>query len=141
RVPRVFAILMIYLAIVSVVVLVGLMVVPPLVDQASALWSQLPMYFTRFQSFLIKYKVLTHPVTLQEAVQSAPAGTGGNAVGTVLFALWGLIGGIFGIITILILSFYLLIEAESLFKYITRFVPEQERAHFITASREVVAKV
>ena len=55
---------------------------------------------------------MIHRVTLEEAVQNAPAGTGGNAVGTVLVAISSLIGGIFGLITILILSFYLLIEAE-----------------------------
>jgi predicted PurR-regulated permease PerM len=141
RVPRVFAILVIYLAILGVVVLVGLMVVPPLIDQASTLWANFPRYLDRFQEILIKYRLLTQRVTLQEAVQSAPAGAGGSAVGTVLLALWGLIGGIFGVITILILSFYLLVEAEPLFKYITRFVPEPQRARFTTASREVVSKV
>src|SRR5262249_10948331 len=80
-------------------------------------------------------------VSLQEVVQNAPVTAGGNAVSTVLVALWGFIGGLFGVVTILILSFYLLIEAESLFSYITRFVPQQRRAHFTTASREGVAKV
>jgi predicted PurR-regulated permease PerM len=141
RVPRVFAILAIYIAIIAVAVLIGLMVVPPLIEQASALGSNLPTYLDRFQKVLIKFKLLTRPVTLQEAVQNAPAGTGGNAVGTVLFALWGLVGGLFGIITVLILSFYLLIEAETLFKYVTRLVPEPGRAHFTTASREAVTKV
>jgi len=141
RVPRAFAILVIYLTIVAVVVLLGLMIVPPLVDQATRLWSDLPHYFDRFQAFLIKYKLLTHRVTLQEAVQSAPAGAGGNAVETVMLAVWGLIGGVFGVITILILSFYLLVEAESLFHYVTRFVPEPKRAKFKTASREAVLKV
>src|SRR5712691_10095750 len=75
RVPRVFAILVVYLAIVGVVVLIGLMVVPPLIDQASTLWSNFPQYLDRFQQVLIKYKLLTGTVTLQEAVQSAPAGT------------------------------------------------------------------
>src|SRR5262249_29388272 len=111
RVPRVFAILAIYLAIVAVVVLLGMMIAPPLVDQAVTMWASLPKYFDRFQGFLIKLGVLRQKVTLQEAVQSAPAGTSGNAVETVLFALWGLIGGVFGVITILILSFYFLIEA------------------------------
>src|SRR5437588_2922801 len=115
RVPRAFAILVVYLSIVAVVVLIGMMVVPPLVDQAARLWADLPRYFDRFQTFLIRYKLLSHRVTLQEAVQNAPAGTGGNAVETVVTAVWGLIGGVFGVITILILSFYLLVEAETLF--------------------------
>jgi predicted PurR-regulated permease PerM len=141
RIPRTFAILAIYLTIVLVIELVALMVVPPLVDQATSLWSQLPQYFNRFQQLLIDYKLITHRVTLQEAVQNAPAGAGGNAVSAVLDALWTVIGGVFGLITILILSFYFLIEAESLSAFITRFVPEPKRATFATASREAVTKV
>ena len=141
RVPRAFAILVIYLVIIGSIVLIGLMVVPPLIEQATRLWSDLPRYFDRFQTWLINYKLLTHRITLQEAVQNAPPGAGGNAVETVMLAVWGLIGGVFGIITILILSFYLLIEAESLFLYVTRFVPEPQRAKLKTASREAVLKV
>jgi predicted PurR-regulated permease PerM len=141
RIPRAFAILVIYLIIIGIVVLVGLMVVPPLVEQAGRLWSELPRYFDRFQDFLIRYKLLGRRVTLQEAVQSAPAGAGGNAVETVMVAVWGLVGGVFGVITILILSFYLLVEAEPLFNYVARMVPEPQRAKFTIGSREAVLKV
>src|SRR5213593_1114642 len=51
RIPRTFAILVIYLTIIAVVVLVGLMVVPPLVEQAGRLWSEMPRHFDRFQDF------------------------------------------------------------------------------------------
>jgi predicted PurR-regulated permease PerM len=141
RVPRVLAILVIYLAVIGVIVMIGFIVLPPLVDQASTLWSNLPQYFNRFQNLLVRYKLVARPVTLEEAVQSAPAGSGGNAVATVLLAFWGVVGGLFGVVTVLILSFYLLIEAEALFKYITRFVPDEHRAHFATAAREIVSKV
>ena len=140
RMPRVLAILVIYLAVIGTFVLAGLAVVPPLVDQATRLWSDMPQYFNRFQQFLIRYPLTAHRVTLQEAVENAPAGTG-NAVNTVLVAIWSVIGGVFGLITMLILTFYLLIEAESLFGYVTRFVPKPRRAHFATASREAVMKV
>ena len=125
RMPRVLAILLIYLAVIGTFILVGLAVVPPLIDQATTLWSDTPQYFNRFQQFLIRYKLTTDSVTLQEAVENAPAGTG-NAVNAVLGAIWSVIGGVFGLITILILTFYLLIEAESLFSYATRFVPKPD---------------
>lgn len=141
RVPRGLAILFIYLTIVGALTLVGLLVVPPLVEQASALWERLPRWFNDFQQFLIRHKLTTHKVTLQEAVQNAPAGASGNAVNTVLFALWSVVGGLFGLITILILSFYLLIEAESLFNYVARLVPAAPRARLTTASRHAVTKV
>jgi predicted PurR-regulated permease PerM len=141
RVPRWLAILAIYAVLVAAVVFIGLLVIPPLVAQAATLWAKLPTEFNRFQTFLIRHKLMTHRVTLEEAVQNAPTGTGGNAVGTVLVAISSLIGGIFGLITILILTFYLLIEAGSMFEYLVRFVPYGRRDAVAVAARQGVAKV
>ena len=141
RVPRVFAILAVYLTAVAVVVLLGLLVVPPLVEQAVALWDRLPGYVNDAQRVLIRYKLITRPITLQQAVENAPPGTGGNAVTTVLVALWSVVGGVFGVITIVILSFYFLIEGESLVQYATRFVPSHQRGRFIAAASGAVVKV
>jgi predicted PurR-regulated permease PerM len=141
RVPRWFAILLIYIVIVGVVVLIGLMVIPPLVAQAESLWTRMPGEFNRFQTFLINHKLMTHRVTLEEAVQNAPSGAGGNAVGTVLVAISSVIGGVFGLITILILTFYLLIEANAMFDYFARFLPASRRADVAVAAREAVNKV
>jgi len=140
-VSRLFAILTIYLTIIGIVVILAAAVLPPLVEQATTLWSNIPQYFNHFQQILIKYRLTTHRVTLQEAVQNAPAGASGNAVNAVLTALWSVVGGVFGLITIVILSFYFLIEAESIINFITRLVPETNRVMVVTASREAVAKV
>lgn len=141
RVPRWLAILVIYAAIVLVLVLIGLMVIPPLVAQGEALWAKLPEDFNRVQTFLVRHKLMTHPVTLEEAVQNAPTGAGGNAVGTVLVAISSLIGGVFGVVTILILTFYLLIEAGTMFEYLIRFVPAGRRGDVAIAARQAVTKV
>jgi predicted PurR-regulated permease PerM len=141
RVPRWLAILVIYAAIMAAVVLVGLLVIPPLVAQGSALWAKIPSEFNQLQTFLIKHKLMTHRVTLEEAVQNAPSGTGGNAVGTVFLAISTLIGGLFGLITILILTFYLLIEAGTMFDYLVRFVPLGRRGDVVTVARQAVLKV
>jgi predicted PurR-regulated permease PerM len=116
-----------------------MMIVPPLVAQSIALWQRMPDELTRFQTFLVHYNLLRHPITLAEAVQNAPEGAG--AVGTVLVALSSFIGGVFGFITIVILSFYLLIEARSMFEYWIRFVPADRRPHVAFAAREAVVKV
>src|ERR1700730_14305665 len=112
RVPRALAILAVYLGLVTAFIVIGLIVIPPLVEQAGELWTKLPSQFDDLQRFLIRYRLMAQRVTLQEAVQNAPAGSSGNAVGTVLVAISSVIGGVFGGITILILSFYFLIEAE-----------------------------
>ncbi|MBI3400838.1 MAG: AI-2E family transporter [Acidobacteria bacterium] len=139
--PRWAAILAVYIAIVGVIVLFGLLVIPPLVAQAAALWNELPEEFNRVQAFFISRGLMTRPITLAEAVQNAPSGSGSNAVGTMLVAVSSLIGGVFGLITILILSFYFLIEAHAMAEYIARFVPAERRAAAGTAAREAVVKV
>jgi predicted PurR-regulated permease PerM len=141
RLPRVFAILVLYVIVIGAFSVIGLLIVPPLVDQATTLWKNLPTYFDRFQRVLIRFNLTTHRVTIQEAVQNAPAGTSGNAVGTVIGALWGVVGGIFGVISILILSFYFLVEAQSLSDYLLRFIPASRRPIVAMASREAVMKV
>jgi predicted PurR-regulated permease PerM len=141
RVPRWLAILSIYAVIVAAVVFLGLLVIPPLVAQGATLWGKMPAEFNRLQTFLVSHKLMVHKVTLEEAVQNAPSGSGGNAVGTVLVAISSLIGGIFGLITILILTFYLLLEAGSMFDYLVRFVPPGRRGDVATAARQGVAKV
>src|SRR5690242_1983281 len=83
RVPRVLAILLIYITIIAVLVVVGFIVFPPLVEQATALWASLPRYFTTFTRFLRRYGLTSHTISFQEAVQNAPAGAGGSAVTTV----------------------------------------------------------
>jgi predicted PurR-regulated permease PerM len=140
RVPRVLAILTVYLAIIGIVGLIALLVVPALIDQATALWEHLPEHFNDLQRILIRSRLMTRAVTLQEAVQSGPVG-GGNPVGTVITAITSVLGGVFGVITIVILSFYLLIEAEGLMRTVTRFVPQGQRAHFAAAARRSVDKV
>ena len=141
RVPRWLAILAIYVVIVGVLVVAGLMVIPPLVAQSAALWDQLPAEFNRLQMFLVRHKLMTRTITLAEAVQSAPSGSGTNAVETLLVAVSTVIGGVFGVITVLILSFYLLIEANAMFEYVVRFVPAGRRADVATAARDAVTKV
>jgi predicted PurR-regulated permease PerM len=138
---RVFAILAVYVVIVAVLTLIGFMVVPPLIDQAEMLWRRAPEYFNRFQAYLIEHRLSTRSVTIEEAVQQAPAGTGQSAVGTVLIAFWSVVGGLFGIVTVVILSFYLLIESEAIFAFMMRFVPETKRTSVAVAARQAVTKV
>jgi predicted PurR-regulated permease PerM len=143
RVPRWLAILVIYVAILSALVLIALAVVPPLVAQAQSLWGKFPDEFNRLQSFLIDKGLMSSRslVTLEQAVQNAPSGTASNAVGTVLVAIGTVIGGAFRVVTVVILSFYLLVEAEPMFEYIVRFVPAGRRADVATAGRAAVLRV
>jgi predicted PurR-regulated permease PerM len=111
RLPRWAAILIIYLCFLGVLVGVGLLVFPPLVAQARELWSALPGMLQRAQQWLIDRGLLIRELSFREALERAP-GTGSDAVGTVIGAVWGFVGGVFGLVTILILAFYFMLDAE-----------------------------
>lgn len=140
RLPRWLAILVVYMAIVGALTIVGLLVVPPLVNQAQELSRQLPGLLNRGQAFLMRYGLLTHPITLEEAVRSAPASSG-NAVGTVAMAVTRVVGGVFAFLTVLILTFYLLIESASLFAGFARLFPRVDRPRVEEAATKISAKV
>jgi predicted PurR-regulated permease PerM len=138
--PRWAAILVIYVTIIGSLVAVGMLIVPPLVMQARGLWSALPMLLQRGQQWLIDRGILTEQLTVRDAVQQT---TGGNsdAVSTVLAAVWGFVGGVFGLLTILILAFYLLVGSESIVRTFVRLFPRDERRRVESACRLVTTKV
>ncbi len=139
RLPRWLAILLIYLTIVGALTGVGLLVVPPLVQQGQDLWGQLPDLLSRGQQFLVDRGLMDHQLSLKEAVRNAPGP--GQAVGTAVNAVTRVLTGIFGLLTILILTFYLLIESDALFSGFARLFPRADRPRVEDAAREISTKV
>jgi predicted PurR-regulated permease PerM len=140
RFPRWLAILTIYFIILGSLTVVGMMVLPPLVDQARDLGQRLPEMLDRAQTWLINKGVLTHRITLREAVEQAP-GSPGDTVGTVVGAVTGVVGGIFGLVTILILTFYLLVESDNLYRTFKRMFPVEHRDRASVIARDISIKV
>lgn len=140
RFPRWLAILVLYIAIIGTITVVALAVFPPLVKQARALWAELPAMFDRGQDFLISKGLLHERLTLREAVERAPT-PGDKAVGTVIGAVVGVLGGLVGLFTILILTFYVLVEADQLRLTMLRLFPATHRNRVDAASREITVKV
>ena len=140
RLPRWVAILIIYLCFIGFLVGFGRLVIPPLVEQARELYSALPDMLHRGQQWLIDRGLLARELSFREAVESAP-GTGSDAVGTVIGAVWGFVGGIFGVVTILILAFYLMLDAERFRHRFVRLFPRTERQRVEDACQRISTKV
>ncbi|MGE0449710.1 MAG: AI-2E family transporter [Vicinamibacterales bacterium] len=139
RLPRWLAILLIYVIIVGLLTMVGLLVVPPMVEQAQGLWRQLPDMFERAQRFVVSYGLLDHRITLEEAVRNAPGP--GQAVGTVASAVGTVFTGVLGFLTVLILTFYLLVESETLFAAFVRLFPRGDRTRVEEVSLKISSKI
>jgi predicted PurR-regulated permease PerM len=141
RFPRWMAILVLYLAIIGAITGVGFMIIPPLVDQARALWAELPRMLASAQAFLISKGLLREPMEWRDAVQATPVAGSTQAVGTVIGAVVGVLGGLFGLFTVLILTFYLLVESDALNNAFLRLFPHRNRARVAAASRDITVKV
>jgi predicted PurR-regulated permease PerM len=140
RLPRWLAILILYVAILGTIALVLFLIFPPLVRQAQALWDKIPEMFERGQQYLIDKGWLKEHLTIREAVERAP-GTGGDAVTKVAAGIANVAGGIFGVVTILILTFYMLVDSWSLRDHALKLFPRKHRARADAASREAMTKV
>ena len=114
--------------------------IPPLVTQARALATALPDLLDRGQTLLLRYGLLDHRITLEEVLRRAPAASG-DAVGTVAMAATGVVSGVFALLTVLILTFYLLIESDVLFRGFARLFPRAERPRVQEAAAEISVKV
>src|SRR5262249_55566892 len=88
----------------------------------------------------IEHGVISHPITLEEAVRTGPASPS-RAVGTVATALTRTVGFVLAVVTILILSFYLLAERDSLTAAFARLFPREERPRVEEVSRQISRKV
>jgi predicted PurR-regulated permease PerM len=140
RLPRWLAILVVYLAILGALTVVALLVVPPLVGQGVDLWDQVPQYVDRAQQFLVERGVLDHAVTLEEAVRRAPAARG-SAVGTAATAVKWTAATLLSAITVIILTFYLLVESDALFAAFARLFSRENRPRVIAASKKISIKL
>jgi predicted PurR-regulated permease PerM len=85
--------------------------------------------------------LLSHKLSVGEAVQQATGGGSSDAVSAVVVAISGFVGGVFGLLTILILAFYLLLDSRQLFRHFISLVPKAERDRVEDASRRISSKV
>jgi predicted PurR-regulated permease PerM len=140
RVPRWLAILVIYGVIIATIVGIGAIVIPPLIEQAEELWRVLPTKIEEAQRGLVRFGILRRPITLGEAVQQAPASGGATAVSTIFGAVRNVLGGVFGVVTLVLLTFYMLVDSKDIFAFFVRLFPRAQRAHVAAISETVVSK-
>ncbi len=110
RVPRWAVIFVLYAIVLALVAGIAALVLPPLVAQTRELAARAPEFVERAQQFLGSYGF--ERVRFDQLSQALP--TPSDALGTVLGTVAGLLGGAFGVVTVLILTFYFLLEADTL---------------------------
>lgn len=140
RLPRAVAILVIYATVLGSVAGIAAAVVPPMVRQSQEFWKELPTYMDLAQQKLTSWGLISPDASFKDLLQQAPAGSG-DAVNVVLATLWGFVGGIFGIISILLLTFYMLVDSQRVFELFVRLFPRRDRNRVSEISELVAVKI
>jgi predicted PurR-regulated permease PerM len=140
RVPRWAAILALYVTFLAAVALLMALILPPLVSQIQQLVVDLPSYVDRLQAELVKRGVLDHTWSWSSMLSNlqTPAGV---ALSGLFGAVTGFVGILAKVITILLLPFYLLLEASSLRNGMLSLVSPENRARASRIARSVTEKV
>lgn len=139
RLPRWVAILVIYLLLLGAAAITVMMVVPPLVSQATDLWTNLPAYADSVQKMLIKNRLITHTYSWSEILRQAP--NPGIALVGVLGALQGVLGVAGALVTVLVLPYYLLLEAPTLQVTFVKFFSREHRPLLARVIHNVTNKI
>ena len=138
--PRWLAILIVYLAILGVLAALGFVIFPPLLTQGREFARHVPDLVEHGQQWLMAHGILRESKSFGQIVEQAPA-AGGDVVGTALLTFWGLFGGILGVVSVVILTFYLLVDSEQVFAGIVRLFPRPRRLRVHVVSRQIATKV
>jgi predicted PurR-regulated permease PerM len=139
RIPRPIAILVLYVGVLGLLTIVLTSALPPLFRQAGQLREALPDLLQRAQAWLVGAGLLDHEITWQEAFKKAPPP--GDAFSTIAGAVGNIIGGIVGLITVLILTFYLLVEGDGIVRFFVTFARPENRMLYLSLWMDISSKV
>ncbi|MEO7158230.1 MAG: AI-2E family transporter [Vicinamibacterales bacterium] len=140
RLPRPVAILLIYASVIGLIVGIGVAVFPPMVEQSQQFWKELPLHMDQAQQRLASWGLISPDTSFKDLLQQAPAGSG-DAVTVVITTLWGLVGGIFGLVSILLLTFYFLVESQDVRNLFVRLFAARDRARVSEVSALIAVKI
>ena len=139
RVPRWLAILVVYVPIVGGLAALTVVILPVVANQSRQMLVQLPEVFHDWQAYLIRRHILRNSVTVEDLVHQAPANS--DTVGTVLATAANVFGGLLGVVTILMLTFYLLVESTTLVEAFVQLFPKSRQLEIRSAFSEITTKV
>lgn len=122
RIPRVISVILVYLLIILLIAAVAGIIVPPLIEQTVGLSSRLPQMTDSVNSFLIFNKI---PI---EDVSSVIGKQIQGFLGNIVSITSAIFSSILVILTLFVLSFYLLLDWNKFVKLVSSaFSPKQEK--------------
>lgn len=126
KVPRIVATLFIYLAFFGSFIIILVLLIPPIATQISDLAQNFPEYynrvindFQRFKDFSLQQGLLDNLDSVFQSLQANLAQTTAGVFST----LSSIFGGVFSLLGVMVITFYMLLEENALKKFIRSITP------------------
>jgi predicted PurR-regulated permease PerM len=138
KIPRFFGILSIYVGAIAILVLLFTLIIPPAVSQVKGLAQNSGMYIGRVNSYI--HGISPDASKIVNSTLNGFAKTLGNQGGVLSQAL-GVFSGMLGLIVVLFISFYLLLQKNGIEKAIAQYMPSQHYDRSIKVARKISLKM
>jgi len=126
KIPRVFGIVIIYVALFGVISLLLVLLIPAIVQQIGDIANNFPDYYSRISSELVNLQdfKLTHNfvANLESSLQNLRTDLG-SATGGILSTLSTIFGSLIALIGVMVITFYLIIEEQAMRRFLQSIVP------------------
>lgn len=137
-IPRFLAVVFLSLVFIAILTTVGFLIVPPIIDQIRQLAINLPYLVNKFGPLYVSLRDLLP--NYQEGllnISSQLSNFGSGLYSTTI----GFITGVVGFFTILVLSFYMLLEQNSLKNFLHQIVPLEHKEIIFDVVRKIGSKM
>lgn len=140
KVPRIVAIAILYLLIVTAVVLALRVLIPPAISQISSLSANKEVYIEKISSY---FHTLSPELreNIKKSTLESFSSIGKTAAGGLLSGAYTVLSGLLGFVLMLVIAFYLLLQKDGPEKFISQYIPKDYSPKAITVARKITAKM
>jgi len=139
RIPRVVSVLAVYILVLAIIAFILILIVPVVVDQLSVLGANLPQYSEQLQHQFPLINTFLGNANLSDVIRHSLAPTLGGE--SVVSRTVGLFNGLFLVITILVVSFYLVAEQKGMLEFIRSLVPPRHQQFTMQLVRKIQVRM
>lgn len=139
-IPRAFTIIVSYLLIIGLFAGIIYFVLPPVIGQIRQMAEQLPGYFSHFTNFieqLRQFGVQAHLIDGSQQNLTALSDFLNQFTSQIFNTTRGFIGGFVALLTIMVLTLYLLLDEGGIKKFITALVPLKQKTQIVNIANKV----
>lgn len=140
--PRIVSVLLIFIFFLGLLSLIGYLIIPPLANQIRELANNFPAYWTRFTGYFESVQRAYNqnlPHTSSQSLFSVSDQIS-KLSSNIFSSTIGFFGGLVGVITAFVLTFYLLLDEVSIKHLIISFIPERHQARSAKITHQISEK-